>query len=77
MKKALRRYYEEGKIRSKEDFKHVAREITHKVTAKETSQKWDERTDSKVRKYVDARFEKAEVVASPRLPRSDSLRSEK
>ena len=59
VKSALRGYYSAGRIASKEDYKELARDLSHRILSKEPSRTaWDAKMPNKVRKYVDGTFSK-------------------
>ena len=52
----LKPFYTAGRITSREDFKHLARELTRKLHRDAKERVWNERMEAKVRKYVDRAF---------------------
>lgn len=62
VKESLHEYYVTGRISSKEDFKHLARDVTHKWIAKMDSgrERWHkQRSKEKIKRYVDKIFERS------------------
>ena len=59
VKSALKSFFQAGRITSKEDFKHLARELTHKIITKDGGRRlWDSKMPGKIRKHVDGVFAK-------------------
>ena len=56
VKTQLKPFYTAGRITSREDFKHLARELTRKLHRDAKERVWNERMEAKVRKYVDRAF---------------------
>jgi len=61
----LQRYYKQGRIKTKEDFKHVSRAFTHKIISKEAQRKkhkWhmDKKVATKIKEFIDSYFKRHE-----------------
>jgi len=55
----LTKYFKNGKITSKEEFKHLSRKLTHKLMLKEEGKFFvTPKTPSKIKKFVDQYFQK-------------------
>ena len=65
VKDALNGFYSAGRITSKEDFKELCRDLSHRVMQKEPKRTtWDDKMPAKIRKYVDGIFSK-EFIYDP------------
>ena len=54
---ALHGFFSAGRITSREDFKELAREVSHKILSKDPKKTtWDEKMPARVHKYVDQLF---------------------
>ena len=54
---ALHGFFSAGRITSREDFKELAREVSHKILSKDPKKTtWDEKMPARVQKYVDQLF---------------------
>ncbi|KAL1526409.1 hypothetical protein AB1Y20_015121 [Prymnesium parvum] len=67
VKRTLKSYLKAGRISSKEDFKLLARETTHKILEKEGSgrKQWDGTTSRKIEKYIENIFIRNFVYVRP------------
>eukprot|EP00908_Phaeocystis_cordata_P018915 Transcript_30409.p1 GENE.Transcript_30409~~Transcript_30409.p1 ORF type:complete len:190 (+),score=74.19 Transcript_30409:48-617(+) len=57
VKTKLHAFYSAGRITSKEDFKQLAKETSHKILSKDPKRTtWDDKMPGRVQKYVDGLF---------------------